>query len=107
MRGGRLFKLRYTYIDVCKSLRGTLRYLELGGALGQQSPFTHSCESPVPDADDAALAHTHGSPKYKAPRAALGAAQAVGGEDFSSVVLGRANGPKRSNALHHTAVLHV
>lgn len=44
MKNGQLFKLRYTYIDVCKDCTGTLRCLELGGGPGQQSPFIHACE---------------------------------------------------------------
>lgn len=44
VKNGQLFKLRYTYIDVCKDCTGTLRCLELGGGLGQQTPFVHACE---------------------------------------------------------------
>lgn len=44
MKHGQLFKLKYTYIDVCKDSTGALRCLELGGGLGQQTPFIHGCE---------------------------------------------------------------
>ncbi|KAJ9272605.1 hypothetical protein DTO271D3_4414 [Paecilomyces variotii] len=59
LRGGRLFKLRYAYIDICKSLRGTLRFLELGGATGQQSAFTHTFQNtklPMPHLEQPKLA---------------------------------------------------
>lgn len=45
MRNSKLFKLRYTYIDICKDATGTLRSLELGGGIGQNSPFIHTCKS--------------------------------------------------------------
>jgi hypothetical protein len=44
VKNGQLFKLRYTYIDVCKDSTGALKCLELGGGLGQQAPFIHACE---------------------------------------------------------------
>lgn len=49
VKNGQLFKLRYTYIDVCKDCTGTLRCLELGGGPGQQSPFIHACEFQLED----------------------------------------------------------
>ena len=44
VKQGQLFKLRYTYIDLCKDPTGALRCLELGGGVGQQTPFVHTCE---------------------------------------------------------------
>lgn len=44
VKNGQLFKLKYTFIDVCKDSTGALKCLELGGALGQQSAFVHGCE---------------------------------------------------------------
>ncbi|CAG8132309.1 unnamed protein product [Penicillium salamii] len=51
VKNGQLFKLHYTFIDVCKDSTGALRCLELGGGLGQQSPFVHGFSNtklPVP-----------------------------------------------------------
>ncbi|KAJ5389726.1 uncharacterized protein N7496_000794 [Penicillium cataractarum] len=51
VKNGQLFKLRYTYIDVCKDSTGALKCLELGGGLGQQAPFVHAFHNtklPVP-----------------------------------------------------------
>ncbi|KAJ5579750.1 uncharacterized protein N7459_005735 [Penicillium hispanicum] len=51
LKNGQLFKLRYSYIDVCKDSIGTLKCLELGGGLGQQTPFVHAFHNtrlPVP-----------------------------------------------------------
>ncbi|KAM0088482.1 hypothetical protein ACP6JD_008193 [Aspergillus fumigatus] len=51
VRNSKLFKLRYTYIDICKDATGTLRSLELGGGIGQNSPFIHTFHGtklPVP-----------------------------------------------------------
>ncbi|KAJ5294254.1 hypothetical protein N7508_009075 [Penicillium antarcticum] len=51
VKNGQLFKLKYTYIDVCKDATGALRCLELGGGLGQQTPFIHGFSNtklPVP-----------------------------------------------------------
>ncbi|KAJ6079246.1 hypothetical protein N7467_008999 [Penicillium canescens] len=51
VKQGQLFKLKYTYIDVCKDATGALRCLELGGGLGQQTPFVHGFSNtklPVP-----------------------------------------------------------
>ncbi|KAF7119026.1 hypothetical protein CNMCM5793_008666 [Aspergillus hiratsukae] len=51
LRNSKLFKLRYTHIDICKDATGTLRYLELGGGIGQNSPFIHTFQGtrlPVP-----------------------------------------------------------
>ncbi|RHZ57669.1 uncharacterized protein CDV56_102536 [Aspergillus thermomutatus] len=51
LRNSKLFKLRYTYIDICKDATGTLRGLELGGGIGQNSPFIHTFHGtklPVP-----------------------------------------------------------
>ncbi|KAL2012432.1 hypothetical protein VTN00DRAFT_5150 [Thermoascus crustaceus] len=45
VRKDRLFKIRYTYIDVCKENDGSLRFLELGGG-GQQSGFIHTFTPP-------------------------------------------------------------
>ncbi|KAJ5895077.1 hypothetical protein N7495_006768 [Penicillium taxi] len=42
MKNGQLFKLAYTFIDICKDSSGALKCLELGGGLGQQKPFTHA-----------------------------------------------------------------
>jgi len=44
VKSGQLFKLRYTYIDVCKDSTGALKCLELGGGVGQQAPFVHACK---------------------------------------------------------------
>ncbi|KAJ5997223.1 hypothetical protein N7499_006470 [Penicillium canescens] len=51
VKQGQLFKLKYTYIDICKDATGALRCLELGGGLGQQTPFVHGFSNtklPVP-----------------------------------------------------------
>ncbi|KAJ5222353.1 uncharacterized protein N7469_008593 [Penicillium citrinum] len=51
VKSGQLFKLRYTYIDVCKDSTGALKCLELGGGVGQQAPFVHAFHNtklPVP-----------------------------------------------------------
>ncbi|KAJ5928706.1 hypothetical protein N7466_007662 [Penicillium verhagenii] len=51
VKNGQLFKLRYTFIDVCKDSTGALKCLELGGGLGQQAPFIHAFSNtklPVP-----------------------------------------------------------
>lgn len=44
VKNGQLFKLKYKFIDICKDSTGALRCLELGGGLGQQTPFIHGCE---------------------------------------------------------------
>ncbi|OQE90301.1 hypothetical protein PENNAL_c0012G02957 [Penicillium nalgiovense] len=44
VKSGQLFKLKYTFIDICKDSTGALRCLELGGGLGQQTPFIHGCD---------------------------------------------------------------
>ncbi|KAJ5225508.1 hypothetical protein N7468_006733 [Penicillium chermesinum] len=62
LRNGQLFKLRYSYIDVCKDSSGALRCLELGGGLGQQTPFIHAFHGtklPVPH-----LEHPKDSAEY-------------------------------------------
>ncbi|RMJ21240.1 hypothetical protein PHISP_07889 [Aspergillus sp. HF37] len=41
VKHGQLFKLRYTYIDLCKDYSGALKCLELGGGVGQQTSFVH------------------------------------------------------------------
>ncbi|KAJ5145258.1 hypothetical protein N7448_002650 [Penicillium atrosanguineum] len=51
VKNGQLFKLRYTFIDLCKDTTGALKCLELGGGLGQQTPFVHAFHNtklPVP-----------------------------------------------------------
>ncbi|KAJ6095540.1 hypothetical protein N7486_006286 [Penicillium sp. IBT 16267x] len=51
VKNGQLFKLRYTFVDVCKDSTGALKCLELGGGLGQQTPFVHAFHNtrlPVP-----------------------------------------------------------
>ncbi|KAJ5675966.1 hypothetical protein N7462_008863 [Penicillium macrosclerotiorum] len=51
VKNGQLFKLRYTYIDLCKDTTGALKCLELGGGFGQQAPFVHAFHNtklPVP-----------------------------------------------------------
>ncbi|KAL4786568.1 hypothetical protein BJX76DRAFT_320716 [Aspergillus varians] len=51
VRSNRLFKLRYTYINIRKDFMGSLKYLELGGGIGQQNAFLHSFNTtrlPVP-----------------------------------------------------------
>ncbi|RAK82536.1 uncharacterized protein BO72DRAFT_366819 [Aspergillus fijiensis CBS 313.89] len=49
VRSNKLFKLRYTYIDVRKDTTGSLRCLELGGGPGQQTPLIHTFnESKIP-----------------------------------------------------------
>lgn len=40
-----MFRLPYTYIDICKDGSGALKCFELNGGVGQQSPFVHSCAS--------------------------------------------------------------
>ena len=47
VRSGRLFELRYTYINIRKDFTGALKCLELGGGVGQQNAFLHSCTSPT------------------------------------------------------------
>ncbi|KAJ5526173.1 hypothetical protein N7513_004819 [Penicillium frequentans] len=62
VKNGQLFKLRYTFIDVCKDSTGALRCLELGGGLGQQTPFVHAFHNtklPVPH-----LEHPKDSAEY-------------------------------------------
>lgn len=110
LRGGRLFKLRYAYIDICKSLRGTLRFLELGGATGQQSAFTHTCEYFSDNVGVEVWSGSHSdacSPKYEIAHATPGTAQAGRGKDISSLVPRGADGPEQRDDLHDTAVLHV
>ncbi|KAL3455027.1 hypothetical protein BJX64DRAFT_273098 [Aspergillus heterothallicus] len=51
VRSSRLFKLRYTYINIRKDFTGALKCLELGGGIGQQNAFLHSFNTtrlPVP-----------------------------------------------------------
>ncbi|KAG2420918.1 hypothetical protein HFD88_000532 [Aspergillus terreus] len=51
VRNNKLFRLRYTYIDIRKDATGSLKSLELGGGVGQQSPFLHTFHTtklPVP-----------------------------------------------------------
>ncbi|CBF85223.1 predicted protein [Aspergillus nidulans FGSC A4] len=51
VRSSRLFKLRYTFINIRKDFAGALKCLELGGAVGQQTAFLHSFNTtrlPVP-----------------------------------------------------------
>ncbi|KAB8239584.1 hypothetical protein ETB97_006297 [Aspergillus alliaceus] len=51
VRSTKLFRLQYTYIDIRKDATGRLKALELGGAVGQQSPFLHTFNTskiPVP-----------------------------------------------------------
>ncbi|CDM33649.1 hypothetical protein CBS147339_4087 [Penicillium roqueforti] len=51
VKNGQLFKLKYKFIDICKDSTGALRCLELGGGLGQQTPFIHGFSNtklPVP-----------------------------------------------------------
>ncbi|KAL4893830.1 hypothetical protein BDV59DRAFT_24500 [Aspergillus ambiguus] len=51
VRSSKLFRLRYTYIDVRKDAGGSLKSLELGGGVGQQTPFVHTFHTtklPVP-----------------------------------------------------------
>ncbi|KAL4763620.1 uncharacterized protein BDW70DRAFT_157631 [Aspergillus foveolatus] len=51
VRSNRLFKLRYTFINIRKDFAGALKCLELGGAVGQQTAFLHSFNTtrlPVP-----------------------------------------------------------
>ncbi len=45
MRSNRLFKLRYSFINIRKDFTGALKCLELGGGVGQQNAFLHSCTS--------------------------------------------------------------
>lgn len=105
-----MFKLRYAYIDICKSLRGTLRFLELGGATGQQSAFTHTCEYFSDNVGVEVWSGSHSdacSPKYEIAHATPGTAQAGRGKDISSLVPRGADGPEQRDDLHDTAVLHV
>ncbi|KAB8078321.1 hypothetical protein BDV29DRAFT_9371 [Aspergillus leporis] len=58
VRSHKLFKLRYTYIDIRKDATGSLRALELNGAVGQQSPFVHTFNTtklPVPHLENPKL----------------------------------------------------
>ncbi|PWY85958.1 hypothetical protein BO70DRAFT_218166 [Aspergillus heteromorphus CBS 117.55] len=51
VRSGKLFKLRYTYIDIRKDASGSLKCFELGGGVGQQTPLIHTFNGtklPVP-----------------------------------------------------------
>ncbi|KAL3472484.1 hypothetical protein BJX99DRAFT_235432 [Aspergillus californicus] len=51
VRSNRLFKLRYTFINIRKDYTGALKCLELGGGVGQQNAFLHSFNTtrlPVP-----------------------------------------------------------
>ncbi|KAA8648922.1 uncharacterized protein ATNIH1004_004810 [Aspergillus tanneri] len=49
VRNYKLFRLRYTYIDIRKDSGGRLKSLELGGGVGQQSPFIHTfCSTSLP-----------------------------------------------------------
>ncbi|KAL4803065.1 hypothetical protein BDV18DRAFT_163590 [Aspergillus unguis] len=51
VRSSRLFKLRYTFINIRKDFTGGLKCLELGGGVGQQNAFLHSFNTtrlPVP-----------------------------------------------------------
>ncbi|RAK95504.1 uncharacterized protein BO80DRAFT_261680 [Aspergillus ibericus CBS 121593] len=51
VRSNKLFKLRYTYIDIRKDATGSLKSLELGGGPGQQTPLVHTFNDtklPVP-----------------------------------------------------------
>ncbi|KAL4914570.1 hypothetical protein BDW62DRAFT_190133 [Aspergillus aurantiobrunneus] len=51
VRSNRLFRLRYTFINIRKNFAGALKCLELGGGVGQQNAFLHSFNStrlPVP-----------------------------------------------------------
>ncbi|KAI9369645.1 hypothetical protein BJX61DRAFT_134434 [Aspergillus egyptiacus] len=60
VRNSKLFKLRYTYIDIRKDFTGALRCLELGGGVGQQNAFLHSFNMtrlPVPHLEHPKLRH--------------------------------------------------
>ncbi|KAJ5175084.1 uncharacterized protein N7482_000961 [Penicillium canariense] len=62
VKNGQLFKLRYSFIDVCKDATGALKCLELGGGFGQQTPFVHTFHNtklPVPH-----LEHPKDSEQY-------------------------------------------
>ncbi|KKK24482.1 hypothetical protein AOCH_006269 [Aspergillus ochraceoroseus] len=51
IRNKKLFKLRYTFINIRKDFTGALKCLELGGGVGQQNAFLHSFNTtrlPVP-----------------------------------------------------------
>ncbi|TQB74869.1 hypothetical protein MPDQ_004100 [Monascus purpureus] len=51
VKNGKLFKLRYTFIDIWKNFNGALKCLELGGGVGQQTAFIHTFNNiklPVP-----------------------------------------------------------
>ncbi|CEL08467.1 hypothetical protein ASPCAL11617 [Aspergillus calidoustus] len=51
VRSNKLFKLRYTFINIRKDFTGALKCLELGGGVGQQNAFLHSFNTtrlPVP-----------------------------------------------------------
>jgi len=43
-KGSRLFKLKYTHIDICKDPHGNLKCLELNESPGLQGAFIHKCE---------------------------------------------------------------
>ncbi|KAL2831712.1 hypothetical protein BDW59DRAFT_139877 [Aspergillus cavernicola] len=64
VRSSRLFKLRYTHINIRKDYSGALKYLELGGGVGQQNAFLHSFNTtrlPVPHLEHPKLRHEPGS----------------------------------------------
>ncbi|KAL1962574.1 hypothetical protein VTN77DRAFT_9367 [Rasamsonia byssochlamydoides] len=59
-RKSRLFRIQYGYINICKDASGNLRCLELGGSVGQQSPFVHSFNNsklPVPHLEQPRLSN--------------------------------------------------
>ncbi|KAF9882795.1 hypothetical protein FE257_005143 [Aspergillus nanangensis] len=58
VRNSKLFRLRYTYIDIRKDSGGSLKGLELGGGVGQQSAFIHTFQTtklPVPHLENPKL----------------------------------------------------
>ncbi|KAH8428473.1 uncharacterized protein LDX57_006172 [Aspergillus melleus] len=48
VRHNKVFRLRYQYVDIRKDSGGSLKSLELGGGVGQQTPFVHTCECILP-----------------------------------------------------------
>ncbi|KAF7512105.1 hypothetical protein GJ744_002818 [Endocarpon pusillum] len=51
VKGSQLFKLKYTYLDVCENDNGSAKCLEAGDSSGQQGPLIHTVSKtrmPIP-----------------------------------------------------------
>ncbi|PLB54689.1 hypothetical protein P170DRAFT_470137 [Aspergillus steynii IBT 23096] len=60
VRHNKVFRLRYAFIDIRKDPSGSLKSLELGGGVGQQTPFVHTFHTtklPVPHLEHPKLPH--------------------------------------------------